>query len=72
MTCSFGGVFAAVLSSAIVALGYRVAVGATNGDLFAIPFDGAFTAVLIAALFGGGAIVGAIGSYLGVRRFLAA
>jgi cell division transport system permease protein len=67
-----GGVFAAVLSSGIVALGYRVAVGATNGDLFAIPFDGAFTAVLIAALFGGGAVVGAIGSYLGVRRFLAA
>ena len=67
-----GGVFAAVLSSGIVALGYRVAVGATNGDLFAIPFDGAFTAVLISALFAGGAVVGAIGSYLGVRRFLAA
>ena len=67
-----GGVFAAVLSSGIVALGYRVAVGATNGDLFAIPFDGGFTAVLIAALFAGGAVVGAVGSYLGVRRFLAA
>ena len=67
-----GGVFAAVLSSLIVGLGYRVAVGATSGDLFAIPFDGAFTAILIASLFGGGAVVGAIGSYLGVRRFLAA
>ncbi|HEX4579672.1 MAG TPA: permease-like cell division protein FtsX [Candidatus Dormibacteraeota bacterium] len=67
-----GGVFAAVLSSAIVALAYKVAVGATTGDLFAIPFDGPFTAVLIAALFAGGSVVGAIGSYLGVRRFLAA
>src|ERR1035437_1402782 len=47
-------------------------VGATKGALFAIPFDGPFTLVLVAALFGGGAIVGAIGSYLGVRRFLAA
>jgi cell division transport system permease protein len=67
-----GGVFAAVLSSLIVGFAYKIAVGATTGDLFAIPFDGPFTAVLIAALFAGGAIVGAIGSYLGVRRFLAA
>jgi cell division transport system permease protein len=67
-----GGVFAAVLSSLIVGFAYKIAVGATNGDLFAIPFDGPFTAVLIAALFAGGAVVGAIGSYLGVRRFLAA
>lgn len=67
-----GGVLAAMLSSGIIALAYRVAVGATKGDLFAIPFDGPFTLVLVAALFGGGAIVGAIGSYLGVRRFLAA
>jgi cell division transport system permease protein len=67
-----GGVFAAVLSSLIVGFAYKIAVGATTGDLFAIPFDGPFTAVLIAALFAGGAVVGAIGSYLGVRRFLAA
>jgi cell division transport system permease protein len=67
-----GGVIAAMLSSGIIALAYRVAVGATKGDLFAIPFDGPFTLVLVAALFGGGAIVGAIGSYLVVRRFLAA
>lgn len=67
-----GGVIAAMLSSGIIALAYRVAVGATKGDLFAIPFDGPFTLVLVTALFGGGAIVGAIGSYLGVRRFLAA
>jgi cell division transport system permease protein len=67
-----GGVFAAILSSLIVGFAYKIAVGATNGDLFAIPFDGPFTAVLIAALFAGGAVVGAIGSYLGVRRFLAA
>jgi cell division transport system permease protein len=67
-----GGVIAAMLSSGIIALAYRVAVGATKGDLFAIPFDGPFTLVLVATLFGGGAIVGAIGSYLGVRRFLAA
>ncbi|MEO8897995.1 MAG: permease-like cell division protein FtsX [Candidatus Dormibacter sp.] len=67
-----GGVFAAILSSLVVGFAYKIAVGATVGDLFAIPFDGPFTAVLIASLFGGGAVVGAIGSFLGVRRFLAA
>ena len=67
-----GGVIAAVLASALVAGAYRVAVGATHGDLFSIPFDASFTLVLVGALFAGGAIVGAIGSYLGVRRFLAA
>ena len=67
-----GGILAAVLSSGVIALAYSVAVGATNGDLFAIPFDGPFTLLLVAALFAGGAVVGAIGSYAGVRRFLAA
>ena len=42
------------------------------GRLFAIPFDGLFTLVVLAGLFVGGAIIGALGSYLGVRRFLAA
>ena len=67
-----GGVFAAVLSSLIVGFAYKIAVGATTGELFAIPFDGLFTIVVVAGLFVGGAIIGAIGSYLGVRRFLAA
>jgi cell division transport system permease protein len=67
-----GGVIAAVLSSAIIAGAYRVVVGATNGALFSIPYDGAFTLLLVAALVFSGGTLGAFGSYLGVRRFLAA
>lgn len=67
-----GGIIAAVLASAIVTVAYRATVGATHGNLFAVPFDGPFTAALVAGLFAGGAVVGGIGSYLGVRRFLAA
>lgn len=67
-----GGIIAAILASAIVTVAYRATVGATHGNLFAVPFDGSFTAALVAGLFAGGAVVGGIGSYLGVRRFLAA
>lgn len=65
-----GGVIAALLGSLVVGLGYRLAFVATHGDIFAIPFDGPFIAALIAGLFAGGAVIGALGSYLGVRRFL--
>ncbi len=68
----FGGVLGAVLAGLVVLGVYRLVVSLTSGALFAIPFDGLFTIVVIAGLFVGGAVIGAIGSYLGVRRFLAA
>jgi cell division transport system permease protein len=67
-----GGVLGAVLAGLVVLGVYKLVVGMTSGALFAIPFDGLFTLVVVAGLFAGGAIIGAIGSYLGVRRFLAA
>jgi cell division transport system permease protein len=67
-----GGVLGAVLAGLVVLGVYKLVVGITSGALFAIPFDGLFTLVVVAGLFAGGAIIGAIGSYLGVRRFLAA
>jgi cell division transport system permease protein len=67
----FGGVLGAVLAGLVVLGVYRLVVSLTSGALFAIPFDGLFTIVVIAGLFVGGAVIGAIGSYLGVRRFLA-
>jgi cell division transport system permease protein len=68
----FGGVLGAVLAGLVVLGVYRLVVSLTSGALFAIPFDAAFTAIVMAGLFVGGAIIGVIGSYLGVRRFLAA
>jgi cell division transport system permease protein len=67
-----GGVLGAVLAGLVVLGVYRLVVSLTSGALFAIPFDGIFTLIVLAGLFVGGAIIGALGSYLGVRRFLAA
>lgn len=67
-----GGVLGAVLAGVVVLVIYRLVVGLTAGNLFAIPFDGLFTLVVVGGLFGGGAVIGALGSYLGVRRFLSA
>jgi cell division transport system permease protein len=68
----FGGILGAVLAGLVVLGIYKLVVSLTSGALFAIPFDGLFTIVVIAGLFAGGAVIGAIGSFLGVRRFLAA
>ncbi len=68
----FGGMLGALLAGLVVVGVYKLVVGLTSGALFSIPFDGLFTLVVIAGLFVGGAIIGALGSYLGVRRFLAA
>ena len=65
-----GGVLGAFLAAIIVVIGYRLTVAVTAGNLFAIPFDGALTLVVLAGLFAGGSLIGAVGSYLGVRRFL--
>jgi cell division transport system permease protein len=67
-----GGVLGAMLAGLVVLGIYKLVVSLTAGALFSIPFDGLFTLVVVAGLFAGGAIIGAIGSYLGVRRFLAA
>jgi cell division transport system permease protein len=66
-----GGVIAAVFSACIVVGGYQLFVHAAQQSLLSIPFDASYTLVLIVLLFVGGVAVGAIGSYLGVRRFLA-
>jgi cell division transport system permease protein len=68
----FGGILGAILAGVVVLGIYKLVVNLTAGALFSIPFDGLFTIVVIAGLFVGGAVIGAIGSYLGVRRFLAA
>jgi cell division transport system permease protein len=67
-----GGVLGAILAGLVVLGIYKLVVSLTAGALFSIPFDGLFTLVVVGGLFAGGAIIGAIGSYLGVRRFLAA
>ncbi len=68
----FGGILGAVLAGLVVLGVYRLVVSLTAGALFSIPFDGLFTAVVLTGLVIGGAVIGVVGSYLGVRRFLAA
>jgi len=65
-----GGVLAAVFSGAIVFAGYHFFVQAAQRSLLSLPFDASYTATLLILLVVGGVCVGALGSYLGVRRFL--
>ena len=65
-----GGILAAVFSGAIVFAGYRLFVQGAQRSLLSVPFDGQYTVTLLVLLAAGGIIVGAFGSYLGVRRFL--
>jgi cell division transport system permease protein len=67
-----GGLLAAIFSGAIVYGGYRLFVQAAQRSLFSIPFDATFAIVLLVMLLAGGIVVGAFGSFLGVRRFLSA
>jgi cell division transport system permease protein len=68
-----GGVLAAVLSGVLVAVGYNVAVSALHLKLLFFPlhYDGSYLAVVLLLIGGAGILLGALGSYLGVRRFLA-
>lgn len=66
-----GGVLAAVFSGAIVFAGYHFFVQAAQRSLLSLPFDGSYAVTLLILLVVGGMCVGALGSYLGVRRFLA-
>ena len=65
-----GGVLAAIFSGAVVFAGYRLFVQGAQQSLLSVPFDGAYTVALLILLVVGGILVGALGSYLGVRRFL--
>ena len=65
-----GGILAAVFSGAIVFVGYRLFVQGAQRSLLSVPFDGPYTLTLLLLLAAGGIVVGAFGSYLGVRRFL--
>ena len=51
---------------------YRIFVQAAQGHLLSVPFDGPYTVTLLALLLVGGVGVGALGSFLGIRRFLSA
>jgi cell division transport system permease protein len=67
-----GGLLAAIFSGAVVYASYRIFVQAAQGHLLSVPFDGPYTVTLLALLLVGGVGVGALGSFLGVRRFLSA
>jgi cell division transport system permease protein len=67
-----GGLLAAVFSGGIVYAGYRLFVHSAQHSLFSVPFDATFTVVLLVMLVVGGIAVGALGSFIGVRRFLTA
>jgi cell division transport system permease protein len=67
-----GGLLAAVFSGGVVYAGYRLFVHSAQHSLFSIPFDATFTIVLLVMLVVGGIAVGALGSFIGVRRFLTA
>jgi cell division transport system permease protein len=68
-----GGVMAALVAGVLVAVGYNVLVGTLHQKLlfFPLQFDGAYLTVILLATGGAGILLGALGSYLGVRRFLA-
>lgn len=66
-----GGIIAAIFSGGIVFAGYHLFVQSAQRSLLSVPFDGGYAVTLLVLLLGGGALVGAFGSYLGVRRFLA-
>jgi cell division transport system permease protein len=65
-----GGVIAAGLSAVAVMTLYKAAVNQMQGSLVAVPYEGGFLALLVTAIAIGGAALGGVGSYLGVRRFL--
>ncbi|HXA30602.1 MAG TPA: permease-like cell division protein FtsX [Candidatus Angelobacter sp.] len=68
-----GGVLAAIVAGVLVSAGYNVLVNSLHKNLlfFPLTFDGTFLAVILLAVAGAGILLGALGSYLGVRRFLA-
>jgi len=66
------GVVGAAVAVLIVGFGYRPAVINLQSVLIFIPlaFDPAYLRVVLAAMLVFGLLLGSVGSYLGVRRFL--
>src|SRR6266567_2694817 len=66
------GVVGAVVAVLIVGFGYRPAVANLQSVLIFVPlaFDPYYLRVVLAAMLGFGLLLGSVGSYLGVRRFL--
>jgi len=67
-----GGVLAAVLAGVLVAVGYNIAVSTLHLKLLFFPlhYDGGYLFIVLLGTAGAGILLGALGSYLGVRRFL--
>jgi cell division transport system permease protein len=66
-----GGLLAAILSGAVIYAAYHVFVQSAQRTMLTVPFDGHYALTLLLLLLVGGVAVGAFGSFLGVRRFLA-
>jgi cell division transport system permease protein len=66
------GLLAAGISLGLLLLAYRPFVDKFHSDLFFIPlgYDPTFVAELARDVLIGGALLGALGSYIGVRRFV--
>jgi cell division transport system permease protein len=68
-----GGVLAALVAGVLVAVGYNVLVSTLRHKLlfFPLQFDGTYLGLILLLTAAAGILLGALGSYLGVRRFLA-
>jgi cell division transport system permease protein len=66
------GLIAAALALALLVIAYQPAVDRFRSDIAFIPlsYDPAFVASLARDLLLGGALLGALGSYIGVRRYV--
>jgi cell division transport system permease protein len=66
------GLIAAALALALLVIAYQPAVDRFRADIAFIPltYDPAFVASLARDLLVGGALLGALGSYIGVRRYV--
>jgi cell division transport system permease protein len=66
------GLIAAALALSLLVLGYQPVVDRFHSDLFFVPlaYDPGFVSSLARDLLLGGAFLGALGSYIGVRRFV--
>jgi cell division transport system permease protein len=66
------GLIAAAIALALLALAYEPAVAQFKSDIGFIPlsYDPAFISSLARDLLLGGALLGAVGSYIGVRRYV--
>jgi cell division transport system permease protein len=66
------GILAAMAASALIAVTYKPSVEASKRLIGFFPFtyDGPYLAAMVGILIVAGAVLGAFGSFLGVRRFL--